>query len=157
MKVPERRRAISPIIATLLLIAISVAAGVLVYVFTTGLASSLTKGSNGHQITEQLTLQAYDFRNSSLTLYLQNAGEGNVTVASTGVYYQGALVSNPKFASVSGSSCTVSSNEVVCAPQGSFRLTFTASPDASGVSYTAKAVTIDGAIFSFQVVAGQVG
>ena len=158
MKVPARRRAVSPIIATLLLIAISVAAGVLVYDFTMGLASSLTSGGNGHQITEQLTLEAYDFRTSTLTMYLQNTGPGNVTVPASSVYYDGSLVTGTiTFASTSGSSCTVHATpkEVVCSPQGSFSVAFAPTPATTGVSYTAKLVTSDGGIFSFDVVAGQ--
>ena len=46
------RRAVSPIIATLLLIAIAVAAGVLVYVYVNSLSGNLTS-SNGNQVTHQ--------------------------------------------------------------------------------------------------------
>ncbi|MDG6970422.1 MAG: hypothetical protein JRN54_04855 [Nitrososphaerota archaeon] len=154
----QRRRAVSPIVATLLLIAISVALGVVVYVFTSGLASSLTSGGNGHQLTEQLSMNAYNFQGSTLTLYVANTGTGTVTVQSTGVYYDGTLVSAPvAFAVVSGSCTVVTAASATCSPQGTFSLLFTPSPAVAGVSYTVKLVTTDGGIFSFDVVAGQSG
>ena len=64
MKIQQRRRAaVSPIVATLLLIAISVALGVVVYVFTSGLAGSLTN-AHVNQLTEQVSLDAYNFQTS---------------------------------------------------------------------------------------------
>src|SRR5438445_227478 len=56
----QTRRGISPIIATLLLIAIAVAASIVVYVFVTGLAGNLTTGG-GQQTTERLQMQSYNF------------------------------------------------------------------------------------------------
>ena len=84
----SKRRAVSPIIATLLLIAITVAAGVIVYVFVTGLSGNLTK-SGGNQVTEQISLDSYNFQfNSLLTLYLRNTGTSSVTISQ--VYFNGA-------------------------------------------------------------------
>jgi flagellin-like protein len=47
------RKAVSPVIATLLLIAIAVAAGIILYVFVSGFTGSLTQTS-GQQAAEQL-------------------------------------------------------------------------------------------------------
>src|SRR5208282_2153200 len=44
---PKKRSAVSPVIATLLLIAIAVAAAIIVYAFVTGLIGGLTGGSSG--------------------------------------------------------------------------------------------------------------
>ncbi len=94
----QRRKGVSVIIATLLLIAISVAAGIVVYVFVNGLAGNLTS-SGGTQTTERLQMQAFNFNvagggctcsGSILQIFLVNSGSATTTIS--GVYYDGALV-----------------------------------------------------------------
>jgi len=97
----QRQRGISPIIATLLLIAIAVAASIIVYVFVNGLAGGLTQGG-GQQTTERLQMQSYNFAISPgsggitcgcsgqiLELFLLNSGASSTTISS--VYYDGVL------------------------------------------------------------------
>ncbi|HUI01439.1 MAG TPA: archaellin/type IV pilin N-terminal domain-containing protein [Nitrososphaerales archaeon] len=92
-----RRRAISPIIATLLLIAIAVAAGIILYVFVNGFAGGLTSGGGG-QTTERLQMQSYNFVLSPgacacaqqiLQIFLLNSGSGATTLSA--VYFDGVL------------------------------------------------------------------
>ena len=95
----NHRRAISPIIATLLLIAISVAAGIIVYVYVNSLAGGLTSGG-GTQVSSQLQLQAYSFTGISGTsatsngvvadVFLQNTGSSSLSIAS--VYFDGTAL-----------------------------------------------------------------
>ncbi len=66
------RKAVSPIIATLLLIAIAVAAGIIVYVYVNSLAGGLTSGG-GQQVSEQLSLDAYNYGNDRL--WSHNCGQ----------------------------------------------------------------------------------
>ena len=141
-----KRRAVSPIIATLLLIAITVAAGVIVYVFVSGLSSSLTK-SGGSQVTEQISLNSYDFQNpGSLTVYLQNTGSGSVTISS--FYLDGAPITPS-----TGGTCTASA----LAPTDTCKSAFTVTSVTAGESVAFKVVTSDGGLFVFNVVAGSVG
>jgi len=93
----ERRRGISPIIATLLLIAIAVAAGIIVYVFVNSLAGSLTAGGGG-QTAERLQMQSFNFvlnptscacSGQILQLFLLNSGSGSTTISA--VYFDGVL------------------------------------------------------------------
>ena len=67
-------RAVSQIIAALLLIAITVTAAVLLYVFSIGLLGSL--GTGGAQnIKEQLVMEGYNFPTTGpLTLTVRNVG-----------------------------------------------------------------------------------
>jgi hypothetical protein len=98
MKVTARK-AVDPIIATLLLIAISVAAGIIVYVYVNSLAGGLTTGG-GTQVTSQLQLQAYTFTGISGTsmtsngvvadVFLQNTGSSSLTISS--VYFDGTAL-----------------------------------------------------------------
>ncbi len=184
MKIQQRRRAaVSPIVATLLLIAISVALGVVVYIFTSGLAGSLTN-SHVNQLTEQVSLDAYNFQTSPpnyLTMYLRNTGTGAVTVSS--VYFNGQLESfygtcGTGVAS-SGTYVTTTAATTVIASSGptttalftATGLPVTASEGAqatcqlniygltasAGTSYQVTIATVDGGKFIFNVVAGQTG
>ena len=54
------RKAVDPIIATLLLIAIAVAAGIIVYVYVNSLAGGLTQ-SGGQQVSDQIAMDAYNY------------------------------------------------------------------------------------------------
>ncbi|MDG6988577.1 MAG: hypothetical protein JRN21_04540 [Nitrososphaerota archaeon] len=182
MKIQQRRRAVSPIVATLLLIAISVAAGVIVYVFTTGLAGTLTN-SHVNQLTEQVSLDAYNFQTSPpnyLTMYLRNTGTGAITVSA--VYFNGVLtsfygscgaqnvVTSGAYATTTSSSLTVVSGTVTTTIATSYPVT-TAQPvqascelnvygitgTSSGTSYQVTIATVDGGKFIFNVVAGQTG
>src|SRR6266704_2594531 len=69
------RSAVSPIIATLLLIAIAVAAGIIVYVFTSSITGNLTQGG-GTQVSEQISMDAYTFPSAGTApvLVLRNVG-----------------------------------------------------------------------------------
>ena len=94
----QRRRGVSVIIATLLLIAIAVAASIIVYVFVNSIAGGLTAGG-GQQTTERLQMQGYNFAvaggscacsGSLLQVFILNSGSGTSTVST--VYFDGALV-----------------------------------------------------------------
>jgi flagellin-like protein len=95
----NHRRAVSPIIASLLLIAIAVAAGIIVYVYVNSLAGGLTSGG-GQQVSQQLQLQAYTFNPtlpSGVTsgtvadVFLENTGSSTLTISA--IYFDGnALV-----------------------------------------------------------------
>jgi len=153
MKV-QNRSAVSPIIATLLLIAIAVASGIIVYVFTGSLAGSLTK-SGGSQVTDQISLDAYNYATISngVTLYLRNTGTS--TLAISAFYFNGNLndsstvvVTVPTTCSgtlAPGSACSV-------VLKGSLPLAAVA-----GTANSVKIVTRDGAQVTYNVVAGQTG
>jgi flagellin-like protein len=89
----SRKRAVSPIIATLLLIAIAVAAGVLVYVYVNSLSGGLTS-SNGNQVTQQMQLQSYSFNaitargtGQFVEAFLENVGGSSVSISA--IYFDG--------------------------------------------------------------------
>jgi flagellin-like protein len=95
-----RRRAVSPIIASLLLIAIAVAAGIIVYVYVNSLAGNLT-GGGGNQETQQLQLQAYAFNvvkagttvgtGQVIDIDLQNVGSSSISISA--IYVDGIALS----------------------------------------------------------------
>lgn len=85
------------IIATLLLIAIAIAAGIIVYVFVNSLAGGLTAGG-GQQTAERLQMQAFNFAltpgacttGQILELFILNSGSVATTISA--VYFDGALL-----------------------------------------------------------------
>jgi archaeal type IV pilus assembly protein PilA len=78
-------KAISPIFATLILIAIAVIAGVVVYMFTSGTLATMTGGGTAAQ--EKITVQAASVKSGILgtgqvTVYLQQTGGPAATINS---------------------------------------------------------------------------
>ncbi len=119
----KRKSAVSVIVATLILIAISVAAGVIVYVFIGGLAGNLTQ-NGGQSVTEKLTIQSFNFvitpgtcgcSEQLLEIFLLDPGPATTKISA--VYFDGVLVTaGPGMNSVgtfpiaAGSQFTVSTN-----------------------------------------------
>jgi hypothetical protein len=83
MQKKTARKAVDPIIASLLLIAIAVAAGIIVYVYVNSLAGGLTSGG-GSQVSQQLQLQAYTFTGVSGTTVSSNGVIADITLENTG-------------------------------------------------------------------------
>jgi flagellin-like protein len=72
-------KAISPIFATLILIAIAVIAGVVVYMFTSGTLATMTGGGTAAQ--EKVSIQGVQVVSAtSISAYAQNLGTGTVTI-----------------------------------------------------------------------------
>lgn len=65
-------KAISPIFATLILIAIAVIAGIVVYAFVSGAIPGLTGGSSPGQ--EKVAVQSASLSDSTLSVYYQSVG-----------------------------------------------------------------------------------
>ena len=142
-------KAVSQVIAALLLIAISVAAAVLVYVFSIGLLGSL-QSSGGQQAKQQMIMEAYTWNDAVpptiLVLTVRNVGPAQIQVAD--VFINGAAVTP----SAHGGSF----NAQLQLNVGSMgTLTLPAAGYNSGVAYTVKIVTVDGAVFSYSAICGQ--
>jgi flagellin-like protein len=77
----KNSKAISPIFATLILIAIAVIAGVVVYMFTSGTLATMTGG--GTAGTEKVTVQGVTLSQANgVTVYAQSTNSMNVTITS---------------------------------------------------------------------------
>ena len=135
------RKAVSPVIATLLMIAIAVAAAILVYVWSMGLIGGLQTGG-GQQVREQIEMDEYVWTSgTSVTLYLRNVGNAKIDVAA--VYVEG----HPGTPSGTTSLDPLASGTVTCG-------SITGFTPVSGVAYTLKVVTKTGGVFSFSIVYG---
>jgi len=139
------KKAVSPVIATLLVVAIAVAAAVVTYVWSMGLLGGLM-GTGGQQTKEQLILEFYDWKTAgAVTFALRNVGSVNVQVAA--VYLEGGSLGAAVSGSVNvGSTVAFSS---ISQPTG---ITF-----SQGASYTLKVITATGGTFTYSVVCGRAG
>lgn len=170
--------AVSPIIATLLLIAITVAAGVIVYVYVSGITGSLTNGGGGQQTGQQLELTAYSFTpitastgcggNGSLTgpcltITIKDAGGSAVTIDT--IYFNGLPLTQEITGGGATTPITLATHQdstIQIAESGTFsgagHQGFIGLPSASsttgGSDYSLKIVTTTGGLFSYTVIAG---
>jgi len=83
-KMFRNSKAISPIFATLILIAIAVIAGVVVYMFTSGTLATMTAG--GTAGTEKVAVQGVTLSQSTgITVYAQSTNNMAVTITSIAI------------------------------------------------------------------------
>jgi len=152
----HRKRGVSPVIAVLLMIAITIAIGVLVYVWISGLAGSLTK-EGGSQVTEQLELVAYDFRDlDQCKIYIKNTGSVKVNIAE--VYFNGMKLSSTTASTPTSGEYAYTENTENSLDVGeTAAILIGVSGARSGASYIIKVVTGSGGVFTFTVIAGRTG
>jgi flagellin-like protein len=137
----SNKKAVSPVIAVLLMIAIAVAAAILVYVWAMGLIGTLT-GSGGQQVKEQIILDAYNWKTANtMTVYMRNVGASQVIVDA--VYVGGASATSNLNLALSLQ--TTASPIAVTLPGSSY---------TPGVAYTIKVITKTGGVFTFSVICG---
>ena len=77
-----RRKAVSPVIAVLLLIVIAVAAALLAYVWITGYVGTLESGTTPAQIQEKIRIEAVKISGTTLaSVYVRNIGDTTITLS----------------------------------------------------------------------------
>jgi len=133
-----RRKALSPVIATLLMVAIAVAAAIITYVWAMGLLGGLM-GTGGAQTKEQLIIEAFDWTGQDLKFTVRNVGSANVTIAA--VYLEGAAKITSTTTVGIGSTAALT----ITNPTGF----------SAGASYVLKIVSITGATFTYSVIKGR--
>ena len=138
-KFMKNSKAISPIFATLILIAIAVIAGVVVYMFTSGTLATMTGGGTAAQ--EKVSVQAFSIVASTkaVTVYAQSSNGIDVAVNSI-------LIKDQSGATVGVVSTVTGSPLLASGALGT--LTGTASGTyTAGTIYTATLTTSKGGSF----------
>jgi len=147
------KRAVSNIIAALLLIAIAVAAAILLYVFAIGLLGSLGS-SGGTQTKEQVIMEAYSWSGTTITVTLRNVGSATENLGAADYFVNGVKVTS----AVAGSVCT---NISTVTPTQNCQVVLTPAQSAGsltvGAAYSLKVVTPTGGVFSYSVMDGGSG
>jgi len=160
-EIRKERKAISPIIATLLLILIAIAAGVVVYAYVIGFVGSTTTGQGSG--TSNLSIDtATGSHTGSLTAFVRNIGGESATITAFYVLDStGAIVAGGAFigtiaassasacatiSAVGGMACTLAAGSSVQIGVGA-GITMT-----SGSTYQIKVTTADGSsvIYTFR-------
>lgn len=148
-------RAVSAVIATLLLIAIAVAAAIIVYVFSIGLLGGL-QTSGGQQVKQQVILEAYNWVTpGTLTITVRNVGPASVQFAD--MFVNGNPIPGGSIAATSGGCWSGASNTDTLAVGTACTLNLTGLTGtlySDGVAYVVKVVSIDGAVFSYSAIDG---
>jgi flagellin-like protein len=155
------RKAVDPIIATLLLIAIAVAAGIIVYVYVNSLAGGLT-GGGGSQVSEQLSLDSYNYKTSTTvpSLTVRDTGGSSVTIDQ--VFFDGIVCTTAAASSTNQCGGLTIGLATLSTTQTS-AISFTAyqaggtNPFPSGTTHTVKVLTADGGTFTFSITTGRTG
>jgi flagellin-like protein len=79
MRMLRGQRAISPVLATLLLVIITFAVGILFYAFTSGMVMNLTSNESTQQ-PFSLLIENVNINNTCITVYLRNSRSQDVFV-----------------------------------------------------------------------------
>jgi len=131
-KLSRSRKAISPVIATLLLILVAVASGLVLYSYVMGYLGSMTKG--GSSMQGVLSLDSSSATTTSITAYVRNVGSVAVTIDR---------------AYVDGTNSTLTA--VSINPGAVGQVDVTGLSLSVGTSYSVKLVAIDGTSLVFNV------
>jgi len=139
----SNNRSVSEVVGALLMITLAVTAGVLVYVYSSGLMGSLYGAKVQQPYVEHLSLDYYKWSlgstSGNVTLKLRNTGSAQVTLAD--FFIAGNQISHSNVMCQVNSACPVT-------------LSYSGLQFTRGLSYNVRAVTIDGAVFDFACIAG---
>jgi flagellin-like protein len=146
------KRGISEVVGALLMIALAITGGIIVYVYSSGLIGSLQGSKVQQPYSEHIALDYYQWNMESstdgtLTLDLRNTGSTHVILADF------FIASNP-VTPCFGTGCSAGPDLNVNTPAMNVTLTYSGLNFAQGVSYNIRVVTATGAVFDFACIAG---
>ena len=144
-------RAVATIVVALVLIAITVSASVLLYIFVTGMTERLGTGG-GEQLREQVILASYRWEGNPgiISGAIKNVGISTIDVGHADVFLSGVRVSGGLGGTCASANLNPSEscNFQFQAPNGSW---------TTGAAYTLRIVTPTGSMMVFAVIQGQSG
>ena len=147
-KLRRSTRGLSPIFATLILIAIAVIAGIIVYMYTSGTLASMMGGGTAGQ--EKVAIQAVNPQSDTqLVFYAQSTGGGNVVIDSVIIKFAGnssvavvytAAVTNPDIITADLTAVTITTSATDMALNENYVLTVVSESGGSFVSSSFKGI-----------------
>ena len=142
----RKRKGISPIIATVLLIAITIAAGLAIYGWVSGLISAGTSSRIVGTTSLTLTLEEVNSADNSATILIRNEGSYNVILNSTNIelFASNGTVTTP--ASTSSLPLTVPAGRtatltIKTSSSGTYTLEIINAHDVQGDTVLANSIT----------------
>ena len=136
-KFRRNTRAISPVIATLLMIAIAVVASLVTYAWVMGYMGFQTEKTGKAILIQSAT---YDGNNADFTIYIQNVGDSAVQFADNGGVYVEDVQADVTDITVDGSPTTTLNTEATAV----MSLSSTQFIDPGVQQITIKVTTLDG-------------
>jgi len=132
------RKGVSPVIATIILVLISIVAGVLLWLWVSGYSSSLP--SQNQALYERIKIEAVNVSSATTTkqisIYVRNVGNVNVTISSIYILRpDGVLIETPNITPQTLSPGTIQKITVTLSQSQQYK---------SGYAYVVKVVTTNG-------------
>jgi len=90
--VSMNKKAVSPVIAVLLLVVIAVAAAIITYVWLTGYIGTLQQQSGTQQLQERLKIEGIRYSAGKLYIYVRNIGDVKVNITSAYLLYTNGTI-----------------------------------------------------------------
>jgi len=134
------RKAVSPVVATVILVLISVVAGVMLWLWVSGFTSAATAPQPA--LYERIKIEAVQVSESTVTIYVRNVGSVATTIDYVYVLDPGGTIIGEE----GGVNTSLSPGEVNTVQVSSV------SGATSGYSYTVKVVTKNGVEASYTFV-----
>jgi len=128
-----KRKAVSPVIATLLLIVIAVAAAVLTYIWVTGYMGTVAPRETPTQLQERIKIDAVNMSGSDVKIYVANIGDITTSIV------RGYVLYAVNYTAVCGSSTSININ-----PGETKTVTLPGCTLTQGQTYIAKVTTKGG-------------
>jgi len=123
---------VSPVIAVLLLVVISVIAGTLLYVWLSGYMGTLQTGVGTEQLKEKIKIEGVGYSGGALTVYVRNIGDTKVSLKAVYLYDASGTV----VAADTDEDVALDPGDVGTIPETGLSYTL-----SSGKTYTVKVVT----------------
>jgi len=129
------KKGVSPIIATVILVLIAVAAGVMLWLWVSGFAS--TTPAQQQALNERIRIDAVQISDNTVTIYVRNIGNSDVKI--------GAAYILDTTGVIKAAYTSTNTNELPTISPGSVNTVSVESNALStGYAYVAKVVTING-------------
>lgn len=148
-----KRKAFSPVIASLILMLLAVAAGVVVYGYTMGWIGGATGAPGGTQGEMQYDSIRIDVSDSNVTMYVRNTGSKNLTIDYIYIEGTGYSANNATLIDITSTSLTVNSVMKIQVDTSSIDSIYTGQTFVADYSYEVKVVCADGTTVSQSEVA----
>jgi len=148
-------RAVSEVVGALIMITLAIVAGVVVYVYSSGLIGPLAGIKVQQPYMEKITLDYYNWTSTAkLILILRNTGSAQITLAD--FFIEGNYIPLKDMSFGTGCSTVSTTSLYVNAPGCQVTLLYSNAglSFTLGVAYNVRVVTADGAIFDFSCIAG---
>jgi flagellin-like protein len=131
------KKGVSPIIATVILVLIAVAAGVMLWLWVSGFAS--TTPAQQQVLNERIKIDAVQISNNIVTIYVRNIGNSDVKIGAAYILDTTGIIKATNTSTNANKLPTISPGSV-----DTVKVDVSSAGLQAGYAYVAKVVTING-------------